>query len=180
VPQGFTSVEALSRGHELDDFDCGSEALNHWLKTWARHSQRVESARTFVICLEGAGRVVAFHTLAAASASREEAPRKMTRGLGRHEVPLILLARLGVDRKFQRRSLGKALMRDALGRTLQAAEQVGVVALMVNAKDSEARAFYEHFGFEPSPLQPLQLFLPLKTIREAVIETGEAGFIPAV
>ena len=84
----------------------------------------------------------------------------------------MLLARLAVDRQFQRQGVGRLLIRDAMIRTAQAADHVGALALMVHAKDDEARAFYEHYGFEQSPLQPLQLFLPIKTIRTAMAEAA--------
>jgi GNAT superfamily N-acetyltransferase len=169
VPAGFV-IESLSADHELDEFDCGTPALNHWLKTWAHHSQRTGSTRTFVMCPEGSKRVVGYHALTAASASREEAPKALARAAWPHQVPLVLLARLGVDQAFKGRQLGAALMRDAFVRTVQAASQVGAVAMMVHAKDDEARRFYEHWGFTPSPLEQLQLFLPLKTIRQSMVE----------
>jgi GNAT superfamily N-acetyltransferase len=175
VPAGFTSIGPLAAEHELDDFDCGTHALNHWLRTWARHSHREGSARTFVVCAEGRRRVVGFHSLSAASASREETPRKVARPLAPGlPVPLVLLARLAVDQAFHERGLGRALMGDAFVRTLRAADQVGAVAMVVHAKDDDAVSFYERWGFLPSPLQPLQLFLPLKTIRKATL-TVEGG-----
>jgi GNAT superfamily N-acetyltransferase len=173
VPDGFTEIQPLDRSHELDDFDCGTPALNHWLNTFARHSQKVGSARTFVLCPEGSRQVVGFHTLVAASAAQEVAPKGVARDAGPHDVSLVLLARLAVDRNYQKRGLGNVLLKDAFVRTLQAANQVGALALMVHAKDEEAVSFYQHFGFRPSPLQPLQLFLPLKTIRRAMVEADK-------
>jgi GNAT superfamily N-acetyltransferase len=118
-------------------------------------------------------RVVGFHSLTGASASPEEPPRRVVRPLAPNlPVPLVLLARLAVDRTVQGRGLGRSLLEDAFVRALQAAQHIGAVAMMVNAKDDEARRFYEHYGFLPSPLQPLQLFLPLKTIRRAVLAAG--------
>lgn len=170
---GFTPVEPLSPEHELDQFDCGTHSLDHWLRTWARHSQREGSTRTFVICPLGSRRVVGYHSLAGAAAARDETPKKVGRPLAPNlPVPLVLLARLAVDRSHQGRGLGRDLLRDAFLRTLRSADLVGAVALMVNAKDDEARRFYEHWGFLPSPLQPLQLFLPLKTLRAAMLEAG--------
>jgi GNAT superfamily N-acetyltransferase len=168
VPVGFAPVEALAPDHDLAGFDSGSPELDHWLAAWARHSQRVDAVRTFVVCPVGDRRVMGYHSLVATTASREEAPRRLARAAGPHAVPLVLLARLAVSRECQGRGLDAELLRDAALRTLQAADHVGAVALMVHAKDGDARSFYEHFGFQPSPLQPLQLFLPLHTIRQAV------------
>lgn len=174
MPAGFTPVAPLGADHRYDDFDCGTPALNHWLRTWAQHSERVESTKSYVVCREGRRQVVGYHALTAASAGRDDAPKKLVRLAGPHDVPVVLLARLAVDRQHQRQGLGRLLLRDALLRTAQAADHVGAVALMVHAKDDEAPAFYEHYGFLPSPLQPLQLFLPMKTIRSA-IRTAVAG-----
>jgi GNAT superfamily N-acetyltransferase len=182
MPAGFTSVQALAPEHELDEFDCGTRPLDHWLRTWARHSQREGSARTFVICPTGTRRVVGFHSLTAAAAGREDAPRRIARPLAPNlPVPLVLLARLAVDRSARGQGLGKALMLDAFSRTVRSAEEIGAVAMMVHAKDDVARGFYERWGFLPSPLHPLQLFLPLKTIRAAIrLAAGdEAGGLAA-
>lgn len=183
MPAGFTPIDAITQDDELDEFDCGTHSLNHWLKTWARHSHRLGSTRTFVICPTGTRRVVGFHSLTMASVAKEEPPKKVTRSLGLHPVPVALLARLAVDMDYQDGGLGGALLRDAFMRTLQAASQVGAVALMVHAKDDEAISFYQHYGFEPSPIQALQLFLPLATIRKAMIaaegtETRDTGQLP--
>lgn len=166
---GFSAVEPLEADHELQGFDSGNHSLDHWLRTWALHSRRVGSAKTFVISQENTRSVVGFYALAAGSAGRHEVPKRVARDLSpQHQVPLVLLARLAVDRRYQGRKLGKALLKDAMTRTLLAADQIGVVAMVVHAKDDEACRFYEHFGFLPSPLQPHQLFIPLKTLRRVV------------
>ena len=174
MPAGFSTIEPLAATHELEGFDSGAPSLDHWLKTWACHSHKLGSAKTFVVCLENTRRVVGFHALAAASASKDVVPRRVAAGLSpRHEVSLVLLARLAVDKRYQGRKLGKALLRDAMVRTLVAADQIGVVAMVVQAKDDEAYRFYEHFGFLPSPLKPGQMFIPLGTIRRAVSEGAD-------
>src|SRR5206468_11500656 len=110
-------------------------------------------------------RVVSYYTLAAASVRREETPARVAKGLAAHPVPVILLARLAVDRSEKGAGLGTGLLKDALLRTVQAADIVGCRAIMVHAKDEGARAFYERFGFEPSPVDPLRLFLLMKDIK---------------
>lgn len=171
---GFTTVQPLAAEHELDQLECGARALDHWLRTWARHSQRDGSARTFVVCPNGTRRVVGFHSLTAAAGGREDTPRRVARPLAPNlPVPLVLLARLAVDRSVQGRGVGMALMLDAFLRTVRSADQVGAVAMMVHAKDDEARRFYEQWGFLPSPLHPLQLLLPLETIRAAILQSGD-------
>jgi GNAT superfamily N-acetyltransferase len=169
MPAGFEAVMALEAGHKLHIFESGSHPLDHWLRTWAQHSQRTgNSARTFVICPEEDGRrVVGYYALAASSAARSDLPRKLRSGVPQ-EVPVVLLARLAVDRRYQGRRLGAALLKDALARVAGVADVVGAVALAVHAKDDDACNFYRHFGFIPSPIEPAHLFLPVTTIREAV------------
>ena len=102
--------------------------------------------------------------------SREEAPQRLSKGLARHPVPIMLLARMAVDRRWQRQGVGKALLRDALERTLQAADIAGIRAFAVHAKDEQAGNFYARFDFVPSPTDPRHLFLLLKDVRHLVSE----------
>jgi GNAT superfamily N-acetyltransferase len=111
---------------------------------------------------------VGYHSLAAGSVLRHEAPERIAQGIANHPVGLILLARLAVDRSEQGRGLGKALLRDALGRIEQAADVVGVRAVLVHAIDDAARRFYLHHGFQPSPVDPFQLMLLMKDLRASI------------
>ena len=112
--------------------------------------------------------LVGFHTLAAGQVTYDDAPEGLTKGLARHPVPIMLLARLTVDRRWKNQGVGKAVLRDALQRTLQAADIAGIRALAVHAKDEEAKRFYEHFGFVPSPSDPMHLFVLLKDVRRMI------------
>jgi len=112
-----------------------------------------------------AGRVVGYYALAAASVELEEAPARVKKGLARRPIPVILLARLAVALSEQGRGLGAALLRDALNRIGSAADQIGARAVLVHAKDDEAKSFYQHYDFEPSPTDPLHLFLLMKDLR---------------
>jgi GNAT superfamily N-acetyltransferase len=156
----------LTRGHSHDDFDCGSASLDEYLRRYAWSDQRAGSARTYV-AIE-AGRVVGYYTLAYGSVEHESAPARIQKGLARHPIPVIVLARLAVDRVCQKRGLGKGLLKDALLRTLQAAEIAGLRAVLVHAKDEDARRFYIRFGFEPSPTDSFHLMLLLKDLRRIV------------
>ena len=100
----------------------------------------------------------------------DDAPQRLTKGLARHPVPIVLLARLAVDRRWQNQGVGKALLKDAMLRTLQAADIAGVRALAVHAKDDEARRFYEHFDFVPSPSDPMHMFVLLKDMRKMIAD----------
>lgn len=156
----------LEGRHELGAFDCGVPALNNYLKKFALANQRNQSARTYVATRGEA--VVGYYTLAAASARREESPARVAKGLAGHPVPVILLARLAVDQGEKRKGLGAGLLRDAFMRIVQAAAIVGCRAVMVYAKDEAAKAFYERFGFLPSPSDPLRLFLLMKDIQASL------------
>jgi len=160
-------VEPISESHDLSRFDCGGhESLNDWLKRFAITNQKNESARTYVVHRNGA--VVGYYSISAGSVSVEDAPARIAKGLARHPVPVILLARLAVDKSEKGTGLGKALLKDALARIAQAADIVGARAVLVHAIDEPARKFYEHFDFEPSPVHELQLMLLMKDLRKAL------------
>jgi len=165
----LSKVEAISESHDLSRFDCGGhESLNDWLKRFALTNERNESARTYVVHRNGL--VVAFYSISAGSVSVEEAPSRISKGLARHPVPVILLARLAVDKDEKGAGLGKALLKDALARIAQAADIVGARAVLVHAIDEQAKKFYEHFDFEPSPIHELWLMLLMKGLRKALEE----------
>ena len=111
--------------------------------------------------------VVGYYSLAVGAVDHAQAPARVKKGLARHPIPVMVLARLAVDVRYQGQKIGQGLLKDALLRTVQLAEQAGIRAILVHAKDSQARSFYERFDFEPSPLDPLQLLLLVKDARKA-------------
>src|SRR5262245_47604915 len=156
----------LEATHGVSAFDCGVPALNNFLKKFSLPNQRSQSARTYVATR--GEEVVGYYTLAAASARREETPARVAKGLAAHPVPVILLARLAVDVREKGKGLGAGLLKDALLRAVQAADIIGCRAVMVHAKDEGAKAFYQRFGFEPSPNDPFRLFLLMKDIKASL------------
>jgi len=159
-------IEKLRRDHPVEDFDCGREELNRYLVRYAWQNQQAGAAQTYVGI---AGEAIAgYHTLAVGHVTLEDAPERLTKGLAKHLVPIMLLARLAIDRRWQGQGAGKALLRDAMQRTLRAADIAGIRAFAVHAKDEEARRFYEHFDFMPSPTDPMHLFVLLKDVRRIV------------
>jgi len=160
----FPAVERLEASHETGAFDCGNEPLDRFLKLHAIASQKAESARTYVVC-RAERRVIGYYSLAAGSAEHARVPSRVSRGLARHPVPVMLLARLAVDRSEQRRGLGEALLADALDRTARVADNAGIRALAVHVKDDGALAWYRRYDFEPSPSDPYQLFMLMKDLR---------------
>ena len=158
-------IEPLQASHAVEAFACGNEALNRFLIRFAFANQRALTSRTYVALAGDA--VVGFHSLVVGEVSQEQAPERIRKGLARHLIPLMVLARLAVAVDHQGQGLGAALLKDAIGRTLAAANIAGIRALAVHAKDERARGFYEHFGFRPSPSDPLHLFVLLKDLRGA-------------
>ncbi len=152
----------LTKNHHRNPFDCGVPALTDYLKKYALQNQKKDAARTYVATR--GNRIVGYYSLAYGSVSLEEAPQSVKSGLPRHPIPVILLARLAVDSIEQGRGLGAALLKDALLRTMQAAEIAGLRSMLVHAKDDSAKRFYEKFGFESSPTDAYHLFLRLSDI----------------
>jgi GNAT superfamily N-acetyltransferase len=156
-------IEKLRADHAVDAFDCGSEELNRYLRRFALSNQQAGSAQTYV-ALSGS-LVVGYYSLAVGEVAYDGASDRLRKGLARHPIPIMLLARLAVSSDWQGRGLGAGLLKDALRRTLQAADIAGIRAFAVHARDERARAFYARFGFLPSPTDPLHLFLLVKDIR---------------
>ena len=165
-PKPEFDIEKLKREHDLSSFDCGNPALTTWLQKFAWTNQQADSAKTYV-ALTG-DRVVGYYALTTGSVHKHQSPERVAKGLANHPVGVVLLARLAVDRTQQGKGLGKALLFDALKRIEEAASIVAVRAVLVHAIDDAAREFYEHFNFEPSPVDPFQLMLLLKDIRRAL------------
>jgi GNAT superfamily N-acetyltransferase len=145
MTDGFR-IEKLRRDHPIDDFTCGSAELDRFLIRFAFANQQANASQTW-LGLHGAD-VVGFYTLVVGEVAYGDAPERSTKGLARHPVPIVLLARLGIRTGWQ------------------AADIAGIRAFAVHAKDDSARRFYEHFGFVPSPADARHLFLLLKDLRQ--------------
>ena len=161
----LSAPQPLTADHELDGFSCGQETLDAWLRTRALRNERGGASRTYVVC-EGKT-VVGYYALAVGSVIAAEAPGKVKRNMP-DPIPVMVLARLAIDQAQQGKRLGPALLRDAILRTLQAADIGGIRALLVHAIDEEAARFYEHHGFMRSPIEPLTLMITLSDARRAV------------
>lgn len=161
-------IEQLDVTHDVEQFNCGRESLDHFLKRFALANHNADSARTYVACRES--RVIAYYSIVAGAVEHANVPRRIGMGLARHPVPVILLARLAVDGAEQRRGLGKALVKDALVKTAAAAAIVGIRALLVHAKDEEVVEWYELLGFNRSPTDSDHLFLLMKDLRAMLDE----------
>ena len=158
-------IEKLQRTHEVEAFDCGQPELDRFLIRHALQAQQMNSSQTYV-GLSGKT-VVGFYTIVAGEVRHADAPARVVKGMPRHPIPLLVLARLAVHSEWQGRGIGAGLLLDALGRTLQVADIIGTRALAVHAKDDSAAAFYRHFGFMSSPTDKRHLFLLIEDIRAA-------------
>ena len=158
-------IQKLDRAHTVESFDCGYEALNRYISRFALTNQASGSAQTYVATHDE--KVIGYYSLAVGAVAHAEAPPRIVKGLAHHPVPVMLLARLAVDNAAKGKGLGAELLHDALARTLQAADIAGIRAVIVHAKDDNARRFYAHFDFDPSPTDPYHLFLLIKDLRKA-------------
>jgi GNAT superfamily N-acetyltransferase len=155
-------IEKLARIHPVDSFDCCEEALNRFLTRFALSNQQANASQTYIGL---AGEVViGYYTLVVSEVAYSDAPDRLKKGLARHPVPLMLLARLAVSNGQKGQGIGAGLLKDAMLRTKQAAGIAGIRAFAAHAKDDAARAFYEHFGLLPSPTDPLHLFILTKDL----------------
>lgn len=161
MSQRLLAPQLLSVEHRIDGFVCGEPTLDEWLRRRALPNQLAGASRTFVVTNE-TGQVFGYYALAAGSVSHQEAPGSIRRNMP-DPVPVMVLARLAVDQRLQGHQLGGALLQDALQRTVTVAQNVGVRALLVHALNDRARQFYTHYGFVPSPLNPMTLMLPLQS-----------------
>jgi GNAT superfamily N-acetyltransferase len=159
-------IEKLRRDHAVEGFDCGKAALNRFLERHALQSQQAGVTTTYLALHSDA--VVGFYSLAVGQVDYADAPERLIRGLARHPVPVMLLVRMAVASGYQGKKLGAGLLKDAMLRTLQAAEIAGIRAFAVHAKDDEARAFYERFDFMASPTDAYHLVLLTKDVRALV------------
>ena len=161
----FAAPLPLADHHDLSDFDSGVAQLDDWLKRRARANQAAGASRCYVLC-DGA-KVIGYYALASGNVRLADAPGRFRRNMPDF-IPVILLGRLAIDKTCQGKGMGRALIRDAALRTLQAAELVGVRGLLVHAMSEEARAFYVAVGLEPSPLDPMMLMATLDDMKKTV------------
>ncbi len=157
--------EHLTHEHDLGDFDSGVPALDDWLKRRALANEEGGGSRTYVV--RAGSRVVGYYALATGSVAQAAATGRVRRNMP-DPVPVMVLGRLAVDRACQGRGLGAGLLRDAILRTLQAAELGGIRAILVHAISEEAKRFYERHGFVASPVDPMTLMLTVTDAKKAL------------
>lgn len=161
-------IEKLAKSHPVKSFDCGVTALNQFLHRYALQNQRKDGVQTWISLSDQ--EVVGYYSLVVGEVDYAESPHHLSKGLSRHPVPVMILARLAVEIRFQGQRIGQGLLLDALRRTVQAADLAGIRALLVHAKDETAAEFYTHFGFQPFPEENLTLYRLLKDIRAMMVK----------
>jgi GNAT superfamily N-acetyltransferase len=163
-PDNALVIEPLGKQHSRAAFSCGVRELDRYLKRQAGQDVRRRCTRVFVCKGKSSNVVIGFYTLSALSIDLGSLPERLARKLPRHPVPAALIGRLAVDRSVRGLGIGGMLLTDAFKRTVRAGEQIAVYAMVVDAKDRNARQFYEAFGFNSLRDQPMRLFLPLESI----------------
>jgi GNAT superfamily N-acetyltransferase len=157
--------QPLTEAHELAGFESGVPSLDDWLRRRALQNRGSGASRSFVVCDSGAT-VVGYYALAASAVAVDASPGRFRRNMP-DPIPVVVLARLAIDRAHHGRGLGRALFQDAAMRVLQAADTIGIRGMLVHAISEEARAFYVRLGLVPSPLDPMTLMTTLDDLRAA-------------
>ena len=163
VSLSLTTPQPLTAAHRFDDFSCGEPILEEWLKRRAMANQVSGASRTFVVADQD-GRVYGYYAMAAGAVSHHMATGGVRRNMP-DPIPVMVLARLAVDRRAQGIKLGGALLRDAVTRAVNVSQNTGVRALLVHALHERAKSFYEHYGFQASPVDPMALMLRLSSAK---------------
>lgn len=163
----LTAPTPINDSHLLSDFECGEPSLDEWLNKRALKNHASGASRCFVLC-KGAT-LIGYYSLSAGAISHLASPKAMRRNMP-DPLPVLLLGRLAVDRRYHNQGLGQALLRDAMLRAVNVSGDAGVFAILVHALSQEAKRFYLSRGFVESPLQPMTLMMTLKTVREILAE----------
>ncbi len=157
--------EHLRAGHDLSALDSGVAALNDWLKRRALANEASGASRTYVV--SAGGKVIAYYALATGAVTLQTATGRIRRNMP-DPIPVMVLGRLAIDQAYQAKGLGRALLRDAVLRTLQAAAIGGIRAILVHAISEDTTRFYERYGFAPSPLDPMTLMITVADANKAL------------
>jgi GNAT superfamily N-acetyltransferase len=159
--------EPLGAAHELVSFDCGEPELDTWLKRRALPNEVAGASRTYVVC--DSDRAIGFYSLATGAIMRARATGSVRRNMP-DPIPVMIIGRMAVDRAWQGRGIGRAMLQDAIKRTLQAASLAGIRAILVHAKSDAAKSFYEACGFRGSPVEPLTLMITVAEAARALLD----------
>jgi GNAT superfamily N-acetyltransferase len=167
IPPKLTPPVPITAAHEVADFESGETSLDEWLKRRALKNHAAGASRCFVLC--AGSTVIGYYSLSAGAISHEAAPKAMRRNMP-DPLPVLLLGRLAIDKRYHNQGLGQSLLRDAMMRAVNVASDAGVFAILVHALSAPARQFYLSRGFVESPLQSMTLLMTLATVRSILME----------
>lgn len=165
----IAAPEKLAKAHDLSQFHCGEPELDDWLRRRSLQNEESGASRTYVVC--AGQQVVGYYALAAGAVAHADASGRVRRNMP-NPVPVMVIGRLAIDVRFQGRGIGSALLRDAILRTVQAAEIAGIRAILVHAISESAKRFYEKSGFIPLPVDPMTLMITVTEAARALAEPG--------
>jgi len=160
--------ELLNSDCDRLHFDCGEEALNQYLKNFARQDMDRELARTFILRQKGENKILGYYTLSSGAIDLKALPSSLLRKLPKYPIPIARLARLAVDKEEQSKGYGELLLMDSLYRASLAGESVGIYGMLIDAKHEKAKQFYQQYGFQSLVINPLILFASLKDLRKTI------------
>jgi GNAT superfamily N-acetyltransferase len=165
--EDLSAPEHLTAAHDVSAFDCGVVGLDEWLKKRALANEQTGASRTYVVC--AGGRVVGYYALASGGVAQVQAPGRVRRNMP-NPLPVMIVGRLAVDQAWKGRNVGRSLLRDAVMRTVQAAKIGGIRAILVHAISEDAKRFYERYGFQSSPIDPMTLMITVAGAKKALSE----------
>lgn len=166
-PPATLRIEPIQKAHKLKSFDCGEKSLNEYLIRCACKNDQNDIAKTFILA-DSDDEVLGYYSICAASIEFSELPEDVSVRLPKYPIPAALIARLAVATSAQSNDYGSRLLIDALQRIVQAADELGIKVVTVDALHTKAKAYYKRYGFQSFPGNDLKLFLPIETIREAM------------
>lgn len=162
TPAPAVTIEALASTHDRRGFSCGVGALDEYLRRFARQHAAANVSRSYVAANGPA--ILGFYSLAMSAIRKDNLPPKLAGRFPNFPLPVARLARLAVDERHQRQGHGELLLADALHRCLRLSAEIGMIGVIVDAKDEQARGWYERYEFERLPDSPLTLWLPTSAI----------------
>jgi len=157
----------------VERFESGTSVLDEWIRIYAWTNHNSGSARVYVSIDIGARLIAGFYSLSAGAVVHSDAPKRVSKGLARHPIPIVLIGRLAVDRRYANQGIGRFLVRDAFQRVIETSEIIGTRAVMVQAKTDEAAEFYRRLGFQPAGTDSMLFFHLVKDLRKSLLGAGE-------
>jgi GNAT superfamily N-acetyltransferase len=158
----FVAPELINKSHNKKDFDCGNEHLNIFLKNYALQNDKNNSSRTYVSIDRSTEKIIGYYTLTYGSIAYAEATEEVKKGMPKYPIPVMILARLAVDKNYKGLGIGAGLLKNAICRTIQASEIAGLRAMISHAKDENAKRFYAYHGFQSSHLDNYHMMITIK------------------